>query len=362
MNIPVLVTMVMTLLILGATLIALPSLSRPTVPLGVSVPSTRADDPVVRAALARYRITIGLLMVIALTGALATLQWPLALAWWALGLLAAGMATFVVCRRPIQRAKAEQDWYAGLTVRLVAPLSPVEPAPVSWLLHLLALGLTLLSALVVTVAFPSLPDPLPTHYGADGVPNAWEPKSLATALLVPAVAVASTVLLATLAAVLARRIDPQPGDGHPGVAKSVRDDQRHLLQRTLGLTNLASAALLGFAAVVPVLNLAPSALSVLVWGGTALTVIPGVWLILRTARLQRDARRAPSGSGPESPDDDRLWIGGLFYYNPSDPSFTVPKRAGVGYDLNLGHPARMAFLVGSALLVLGLVVAPFIFR
>lgn len=362
MNSPALVTMVITLLILGATLIALPSLSRPTVPLGVSVPSTRADDPVVRAAIARYRITIGLLMVIAQTGALATLQWPLALAGWTLGLLAAGMATFVVCRRPIQRAKAEQDWYAGLTVRLVAPLSPVEPAPVSWLLHLLALGLGLLSGLVVIVAFPSLPDPLPTHYGVDGVPNAWEPKSWATALALPAIAVASALLLVTLAAVLARRIDPQPGDGHPAVAHFVRANQRRLVQRALGLINLTSAGLLGMVAVVPVLNLAPSALSVLVWGGIALTLIPGAWLIVRSVNLQHQARRTPSAAGPESPDDDRLWIGGLFYYNPADPSLAVPKRVGVGYDLNFGHPAGIAFLVGLALLLLGLGVTPYLLR
>lgn len=356
MDIPLLVTTLLILLILGVSLIAVPSLSRPTVPLGVSVPSARADDPVVRAAVARYRIAVGVLLVIALAGALATMRWPLAFAWWTLGFCAAGMVAFVVCRRPIRRAKAEQGWYDGVPVRLAATLTRADPAPVSWPLHLFAVALPLLSALVVAVAYPSLPDPLPTHYTAGGVPDAWEPKSWTAALMLPAIGTAMVLLLLLVAWLLSRHVDPQPMDGHPDAARGVRLGQSRALQRMLGLLNVLSAGLLADVAIVPVLNLTPDAVGALVWGGVTLTLLPAVWLIVRSVRLQREAKRTPSASGPESPDDDRLWIGGMFYYNPADPSVVVPRRAGVGYDLNLGHPAGVVFLVVTALLVLGLTV------
>jgi len=35
--------------------------------------------------------------------------------------------------------------------------------------------------------------------------------------------------------------------------------------------------------------------------------------------------------------DDAWKIGGLFYYNPSDPAVWVEKRVGLGYTLNIGN-------------------------
>lgn len=35
---------------------------------------------------------------------------------------------------------------------------------------------------------------------------------------------------------------------------------------------------------------------------------------------------------------DALWLGGMFYINPEDPSPFVPKRAGIGTTINLGRP------------------------
>ena len=37
-------------------------------------------------------------------------------------------------------------------------------------------------------------------------------------------------------------------------------------------------------------------------------------------------------------DDDDHWIFGLFYCNPADSRMSVERRAGVGMDINLGHP------------------------
>ena len=51
-------------------------------------------------------------------------------------------------------------------------------------------------------------------------------------------------------------------------------------------------------------------------------------------------------------DDDRYWSGGIFYNNPDDPALFVPKRYGLGWTLNFGHPQSKLFLIGILLLLL----------
>lgn len=36
--------------------------------------------------------------------------------------------------------------------------------------------------------------------------------------------------------------------------------------------------------------------------------------------------------------DERNWYLGVFYYNPDDPAAFVPKRFGLGWTINFGHP------------------------
>ena len=51
-------------------------------------------------------------------------------------------------------------------------------------------------------------------------------------------------------------------------------------------------------------------------------------------------------------DDERYWLGGVFYNNPDDPALFVPKRFGLGWTLNFGHPQARLVLIGVLLLVL----------
>jgi uncharacterized membrane protein len=51
-------------------------------------------------------------------------------------------------------------------------------------------------------------------------------------------------------------------------------------------------------------------------------------------------------------DDDRYWNGGIFYNNPDDPAVFVPKRFGLGWTMNFGHPQAKLVLIGMLLLVL----------
>lgn len=48
-------------------------------------------------------------------------------------------------------------------------------------------------------------------------------------------------------------------------------------------------------------------------------------------------------------DDDQYWYGAFFYSNPDDPELFVPKRYGLGWTVNFGHPLGKWVLIGTLL-------------
>jgi uncharacterized membrane protein len=62
--------------------------------------------------------------------------------------------------------------------------------------------------------------------------------------------------------------------------------------------------------------------------------------------------------GDATPDD--AWkVGGLFYYNPSDPAVWVEQRVGLGYTLNIGNSSAWLLI---AIMLLPIIAAPLFFQ
>ena len=125
-----LVSLLSTLITMGVLVlfgVLAPSLSRPTVPLGVSVPSDRIDDPRVRSSIRRYRALAAATGVVAFAGSLATSSAPAAVIGWSTGYLVALWLVWIVARRPITEAKSAEDWYAGHDVRIWGSVSDAKP-------------------------------------------------------------------------------------------------------------------------------------------------------------------------------------------------------------------------------------------
>lgn len=93
-----------------------------------------------------------------------------------------------------------------------------------------------------------------------------------------------------------------------------------------------------------------SGLLLLLTAGLLIAVALTLFLPLLPARerLGATAERQPTGSIDRS--DDRYWFACLFYYNPDDPDPFVPKRFGIGWTINFGHPGGK--LIGAAILAL----------
>jgi uncharacterized membrane protein len=70
----------------------------------------------------------------------------------------------------------------------------------------------------------------------------------------------------------------------------------------------------------------------------------------------RRSQNSPTPPGPIFRDDDQYWLGGIVYNNPDDPEWLVPKRYGLGWTLNVGHPVGRLFMGGLIALVLALTI------
>ncbi|MCL6422007.1 DUF5808 domain-containing protein [Brachybacterium sp. JHP9] len=357
--------------LVGAAMIALPALSRSTVPLGVDVPSDRAGDPRVRSAVRAYRWRCAAVTVL-FTASAAAIPFlvdesrPALL----MGLLialplletAALTAVFVRSRRPILAAKRAERWFDGARTARSAVAGPL-PHRVpgwTWAAHLVAVLLVLLPLPVAVARCEHLPDPYPTHWDASGAPDAFAPLSAGTVLSPVWIGLGCVLLVAGIGALLPRlpmRTFPDgDADGAPQRA-------RRELRGTAGLLAAVNAGvgLLMCAVTLPtLLGLSRAQGAALMWGGFVALNVMVIGGIIAVAVRRRREPWDPAKGEMESADEDSRWIGGLLYADRSDPSVLVPKRNGIGYTLNLASTGGMIATALLVLLVAGSLALPFL--
>lgn len=197
--------------------------------------------------------------------------------------------------------------------------------------------------------YAGLPDPMPTHWGADGHPDGFEPKSIGTAfmpLIIGGVILAFLVIVsAILSAVIPRGID----------SSAWRRIQRVSAARSTGM--LMGIVALGISVSVSLTVIAGweqratnTLWPTIIGSSLLLPLTVGVyWLGARWARY-RAAEHGITPS-PEESGDDSLWVAGFLYNNPEDSAIMVPLRSGLGSGttINVGNPAgrtiSIAFVV-----------------
>lgn len=73
----------------------------------------------------------------------------------------------------------------------------------------------------------------------------------------------------------------------------------------------------------------------------------------------RRAQAALTETAPIVADEDDAWLGGIFYYNPTDKRFLVAKRIGLGSTVNLGTWAgKLYYAFVGLVLVVCLAIGP----
>lgn len=228
-----------------------------------------------------------------------------------------------------------------------------DPPRFPWLWLTPALIITVATAVIGMISYPSMPEILAVHYGANGAPNRLATKSVGTAFSLVFVQIGVTTLLGGIAAAIIRSSRPDIDPAHP--VGSARWHRRYM--------SLGAKALLGLVAMI---DLGMLGSSLLMWTGTVTSWAPMVVVlpilaavVVAVVVLARNNRARDEGeedTGLTHRDDDKYWRGGLLYINRDDPALLVPRRFGLGWALNFGNP-RAAMLLAGVVALIGLAIA-----
>lgn len=346
------------LCLLIAVFLAMPSLSRPTMPMGVSVPGNHVDEPIIHLAAKRFRVAVGGigLASVGLAALLAVVAENAARIAPPIVFVASAVAAFMVFRGQIVRAKHEGDWFKNAKVRLVASAAARDIARPRMRLwpYLVSYAVIAATGLVGWFSYGSLPGEIPVTWNDAGIPAEHAPKSLGIAfsgVWGSAIATTGMLGLAYVARFVPRRL-------HPNDAKSqarFRADQQHQIgQSLLGTVALLTTILASALTLSRWAN--PDQPLPLVSATVAFFICFGLVVAyqLVTYLVQMRALRREYLDGEafaDEPDNDRYWHGGLLYLNPNDPAWFVTRRVGIGWAINFGNPA-MVITLGVAILAI----------
>lgn len=359
--------MLLDVALAGAFVLVYPKIMRRGLLFGVYVGEERSQSDEARAITRSwYRGAIAAIVAVALAS-LALALYSANPLWTAVPSLAVVVAIFAVYlaayRRALRLAAPEAAHVAA------APLAPaVERAAIlPWIA--VAVGLACGIGVVVYTAshYGALPDPMPTHFGPSGKPDAWSAKSLGSVMVLPMMTLFMGVLMGGVALLVAK------------AKRAIRLDKGG---RSLDAQNRFRAAMSNFLAITAFLVIAlmtslsiavvqvalgrratiPGSVMLLGLGLFAFSIVGVAWLMIKYG--QGGSRLEGPAAGEALTDglaDNKLWKLGVFYVNREDPSWLVEHRFGFGYTLNLGNPkAVTAFVVvfgGVIALVIWAVVA-----
>ena len=335
------VTMALVTLLAGFLLAVVPWLTRRREAFAVTVPESAQADP--RIARMRRVYLVVLLAVsfacAAGTYALSLAADPLVLSALACAPVLAGFLLMLVFRSRVRTIKRDEGWEArGMRTAAVAGTAEKnapKPLPLTW--NLLYLPV-ILATLAVTVAlYPAMPDPVPVHFDAAGVPDNYLAKGWQVIVL--PVAVQAFLALSFAAAhwqmLRSRRPVAPESPTASALAYGMFARAQSVALLVTGLVIVAAIVLmpLTFAGVVtPGQSLV--ALLVVCVGA----IVPQLGIALVYGQAGSRLLRRMGAAGELDFDDDASWRLGLFYVNREDPSVVVPRRFGVGWAMNWGNP------------------------
>jgi uncharacterized membrane protein len=199
-----------------------------------------------------------------------------------------------------------------------------------------------------------IPMRIPIHWGANGLPNGWGAKSVASVFGGAVIGALTCALIAALRCGIANGARRVHGSGARG-----QWEERFIRVSSLVLLAVEYwlALLFGFFSLMvlrhdPAAPL-PALLPIMVGPALLLGSIiliawrtgQGGWKLGGATENKLLTENAPIGD--RTP--DKYWKLGVFYCNPNDPALFVEKRFGFGWTLNMSN--RKAWLVLGALLL-----------
>ncbi|WP_246050026.1 DUF1648 domain-containing protein [Aquibacillus sediminis] len=340
-----------TILFVSILQITIPFLVKRNVVFGVTIPYEHAQDPKIMQYKKRYALITAIISVIVLIGFLIwsqvnTLQQPkLVLTGSILPfvILFTSMILYFFFHYKLSKLKREEDWYSNIRQVHVTDLrARAKDEMLSSFVHLIPMVITATLILLSANLFEQLPNQIPIHWGADGQPDAFTDKSWISVLNLPFILLIMQAMFLAINIFTKRSgIKIQAGNVTSSTLRQLR--LRKYSSWFLFLTNILITILFSFLQ----LNLLYDQLFSDRWllffpfGFLFVMLIGALVLAVKVGSVDSDLEgKGITGqtNEQESVDEDKYWKGGIFYFNPHDPSIFVEKRFSIGWTLNFANP------------------------
>jgi len=197
-----------------------------------------------------------------------------------------------------------------------------------------AASLAALAAFYIQV-LPRLPDPVPTHFNANGIANDWTPKAELHWIIFGVPIIVWFLLFVT--GIITSMIPSDPEKAKIAAMHPLR-----------GLLVLGISILMGTCLVIPLFGLQ------IIHEGVAAVLVCLFLAVIFTALETKELLA-------HLPDASNYRWGG-FYVNQDDPRLWVEKRCGVGMTLNYARPAAKWISLLFVLIVLIMLMTVFILK
>lgn len=272
-----------------------------------------------------------------------------------LGQLVLGFILMLSFRGRVRSIKRTEGWEAEAaeSVTIAAEDLP-HPLLLRW--EWAHVAIIVVSLALTWALYPQMPDQIIQHVDFNGLPTDYMPKSPMTALF-PAMVTAFMAAIMTCSHAMAirskRPTDPEnPTSSSLAYALFARVQSIMLYASGVLLTSITGLVMpFAFAEIVPM-----DVMGALVIIAVLMIVVASVWVAVVYGQSGARAIKHDVASGAMRMDEDRMWVAGIFYCNPCDPSIVVPKRFGVGWTINVGRPGGWAIIIGLLVVTVGFVV------
>lgn len=203
----------------------------------------------------------------------------------------------------------------------------LRPEPViewwGWVLLMLPVLILAGTAAYLTQNWDQIPARFPVHWGATGLPDRWNDKSLKSVYGVLIIGLSTLVLLYSTAALTALGA-PRSG---PAMTRLVRTTLHFLAG-----SGVAVAVLMSAIALQPLSSNPEQPFNPLWVVVPAIAGAIGGAIVIGRISGEAEAEGAASEQG---------WLWSSLYFNRQDPAMMVRRRIGFGFTPNFGHPVVM---------------------
>jgi len=352
----------------GLLMALMPSITQKTLLFGVRVPPQEAACLQARTLIRRYRLVCVISAVCVFIACIT--QFAVAPDFTVLGslyypllILAAQMAAYIPAWKAAKRLKEEKGWQvsAALYADTQSSYSRGQIRSMPWFWYLAALAIAFASAIIELIEYPNLPAQIPSHFGINMEPDAWSDKSIGLALSMPLINIGTAVCM-FVAGLIFHKAKLQLNTADPALSFAQHSAYRRLMGNWLGFYTLClsvSFFLMGLSALYW------QSFKLPFWLSMVLDFAPLLPLCTAAIRAgQSGSKLKPKNYSSEgmakrntfSTDsvrsDDDLWVLGMFYYNPDDPTALIEDRFGSGVGFNY---ARASVKAGVSALTLSVI-------